>query len=195
MNLYMHQYYMYYLLNMPIRSNWDTAITLELVFACKMACVQYIFSFRYNHDTTFFDKLTASTVCIFTCICQWFAMWSPCIEGFDGSPFLADSMKPLAAEWLLRASKRGDTINKDWNLNIWRFDRTLRFQKGTPGTSVHQLHSPHFYNARAWVLSPKHVESFPCKCYHVCHSKDIKGFFVDGHTYREKNADQMLVNC
>lgn len=49
-------------------------------------------------------------------------MCSPCIQGFDGSPFLADSMKPLAAEWLLRASKRGDTINKDWNLDFRSFE-------------------------------------------------------------------------
>eukprot|EP00434_Breviolum_minutum_P001122 symbB.v1.2.000980.t1/scaffold43.1/size391093/9 len=44
-------------------------------------------------------------------LCRTFS-WLLVHAGFDGSPFLADSMKPLAAEWLLRASKRGDTINK-----------------------------------------------------------------------------------
>lgn len=44
-------------------------------------------------------------------LCRTFS-WLLVHAGFDGSPFLADSMKPLSAEWLLRASKRGDTVNK-----------------------------------------------------------------------------------
>ena len=33
-------------------------------------------------------------------------------EDFDGNPFLRDSMKPVAAEWLMRARKRGDIPSK-----------------------------------------------------------------------------------
>ncbi|CAK9082925.1 Potassium voltage-gated channel subfamily B member 2 [Durusdinium trenchii] len=44
-------------------------------------------------------------------LCRTFS-WLMVHAGFDGSPFLAESLKPLAAEWLLRANKRGDTVKK-----------------------------------------------------------------------------------